>query len=74
MLQIMLLFLRINGEGMILQRIREACKQGSFKLFNVIEVDETYIGGKEANKHVNKKLKKGRGAVDKTAVFGRNWQ
>ena len=31
----------------MLQRIREACKQGSFKLAKVVEVDETYIGGKE---------------------------
>jgi hypothetical protein len=45
-------------------------KQGSFKLSNIVEVDETYIGGKEKNKHANKKLNAGRGAVGKTAVFG----
>jgi hypothetical protein len=54
----------------MLQRIRHACKQGSFKLSNIVEVDETYIGGKENNKHANKKLNAGRGAVGKTAVFG----
>lgn len=54
----------------LLQRIRNACTQGSFKLSNIVEVDETYIGGKEANKHANKKLNSGRGAVGKTAVFG----
>jgi hypothetical protein len=54
----------------MLQRIRQACKQGSFKLSNIVEVDETYIGGKEKNKHANKKLNAGRGVVDKTAVFG----
>jgi hypothetical protein len=54
----------------MLQRIRQACKQGSFKLSNIVEVDETYIGGKEKNKHANKKLNSGRGAVGKTAVFG----
>jgi len=54
----------------MLQRIRQACKQGSFKLSNIVEVDETYIGGKEKNKHANKKLNAGRGAVGKTAVFG----
>ncbi|WP_275112724.1 hypothetical protein [Bathymodiolus thermophilus thioautotrophic gill symbiont] len=40
----------------MLQRIREACKQSSFKLSNVVEVDESYIGGKEKNKHANKRL------------------
>ena len=33
-------------------------------------MDETYIGGKEANKHEYKKQRKGRGSVGKAAVVG----
>ena len=54
----------------MLQRIREACRQGVFKLSGTIEIDETYIGGKETNKHEVKKLKAGRGSVGKSAIFG----
>lgn len=55
----------------MLQRIRNACSpETGFKLENVVEVDEAYIGGKEKNKHGNKKLKAGRGTVGKQAVLG----
>ena len=56
----------------MLHRIREAY---SFALPDEpfrgpVEVDETYMGGKERNKHANKKLRAGRGAVGKTPVVG----
>ena len=54
----------------MLQRIREACKQGEFKLSHIVEVDEAYIGGMERNKHENKKLKAGRGTIGKIPVLG----
>src|ERR1700674_262313 len=47
----------------VLQRLREACGGDAIKLKGIVEVDETYIGGKEANKHESRKLKAGRGAV-----------
>ena len=55
----------------LLQRIRAACgNQVNFLLSGIIESDETFIGGREGNKHAKKKLNQGRGPVGKAVVFG----
>ena len=51
-------------------RIRETWASGKTPFFGPVEVDETYVGGKERNKHRNKKLKAGRGPVGKAAIVG----
>ena len=51
-------------------RIRESWNAAADQFAGPVEADETYIGGKEGNKHASKKLHAGGGAVGKTAVVG----
>ncbi len=52
-------------------RIRNAMRQGKMDFFGSIEADETYVGGKERNKHLSKRHgKRGRSIDVKTPVLG----
>jgi transposase-like protein len=53
----------------VLHRLREACGPKLTKLQGIVEIDETYVGGIEKNKHESKKLHAA-SRDGKTAVLG----
>lgn len=54
----------------MMHRLRTALKAKTEPFTGPVEADETFVGGKESNKHASRKLHAGGGTVGKTAVAG----
>jgi transposase-like protein len=60
--------IRQSSAWFLLQRIRGACGTPVEPLKGIVEADETFIGGKENNKHMYRRIKDG--VSEKVAVIG----
>ncbi|MBX2948251.1 MAG: IS1595 family transposase [Crocinitomicaceae bacterium] len=56
----------------LLHRVRQMMREREGKLSGEVEIDETFVGGKNKNRHWNKRVKgnQGRALIDKSAVYG----
>jgi len=63
--------IRQQSAWRLLMRIRKGMEEDwGRKLQGIVEIDAMYVGGVEKNKHADKKLHQGRGAVGKICVLG----
>jgi hypothetical protein len=51
-------------------KIRAALIEPEAKLGGIVEVDETYVGGKNKNRHADKKIPDARGTTGKSIIIG----